>query len=169
MYKVIGTDGKEYGPVTAELVRQWISEGRVNAGTKVMAEDGIWKPLSEFPEFVIAAAAPGSALSPGPGTIQPFYGAPRTNGMAVTGLIMGIISVTFGCCCCHGFPFNLLGIVFSAIGLSQVKSEPQRYQGKGIAIAGIVLSILSVVLGIIFFALGMALSMTDVLKNIERW
>ena len=29
MYKIIGQDGKEYGPITAEQLRQWISENRV--------------------------------------------------------------------------------------------------------------------------------------------
>ena len=168
MYKVIGTDGKEYGPVNAELVRQWIAEGRVNASTKLMGADGIWRPLTEFPEFAPAAAISGSG-SPAPISIQPYYGPPRTNAMAITGLIMGIVAVTVGCCCCYGMPFNLLGIVFSAIGLSQIKSDPQHQQGKGIAIAGIVLSLLSIILAIIFFTLGMALSMTDLLKKVEHW
>ncbi len=38
MYKIIGADGKEYGPVTSEQVRQWITEGRANAQTKVQPE-----------------------------------------------------------------------------------------------------------------------------------
>ena len=39
MYKIIGADLKEYGPVSVEQLRQWISEGRVNAQTKVQAAD----------------------------------------------------------------------------------------------------------------------------------
>ena len=35
MYKIIGADQKEYGPVTAEQLRQWIAEGRVNGQTSV--------------------------------------------------------------------------------------------------------------------------------------
>ena len=34
MYKIIGGDEREYGPVTPEQLRLWISEGRVNARTK---------------------------------------------------------------------------------------------------------------------------------------
>ncbi len=33
MYKIIGADGKEYGPVTAEQLKQWIADGRVNGNT----------------------------------------------------------------------------------------------------------------------------------------
>ena len=64
MYKIIGADGKEYGPVTTEQLRQWITEGRANAQTHVQSEGGTeWKPLGTLPEFagVFAAPQPGPA------------------------------------------------------------------------------------------------------------
>ena len=30
MYKIIGADGKEYGPIPLDQFRQWIAENRVN-------------------------------------------------------------------------------------------------------------------------------------------
>lgn len=52
MYRIIGSDGKEYGPVTAEQLRQWVAEGRINALTKVQAEgETEWKALAEWVEF----------------------------------------------------------------------------------------------------------------------
>ena len=52
MYKIIGADGKEYGPITAEQVRQWVAEGRVNANTQAQLEGATgWQPLSVFPDF----------------------------------------------------------------------------------------------------------------------
>jgi predicted nucleic-acid-binding Zn-ribbon protein len=61
-YKIIGADLMEYGPVSAEQIRQWIAEGRVNAETKLQAEGGgEWKRLAEVPEF---AEAPPAAASP---------------------------------------------------------------------------------------------------------
>jgi hypothetical protein len=64
MYRIIGGDQKEYGPVTAEQLRQWVSEGRVNAQTSVLAEGAAeWKPLSAFPEFAdMLAQAPSATL-----------------------------------------------------------------------------------------------------------
>ena len=57
MYKIIGADGREYGPVTADQVRQWIAERRAVAQTKARAEGATeWKALSEFPEFAGAFA-----------------------------------------------------------------------------------------------------------------
>jgi hypothetical protein len=58
MYKIIGADQKEYGPVTAEQLRQWVVEGRVNGQTSIWAEGATdWKPLSAFPEFATLLGA----------------------------------------------------------------------------------------------------------------
>ncbi len=58
MYKVIGADGKEYGPVSADQIRQWIAERRLIAQSKVQAEGSAeWRALAEFPEFADALAA----------------------------------------------------------------------------------------------------------------
>lgn len=58
MYKLIGGDQKEYGPVTADELRRWIVEGRLNGQSYVRGEDGSeWKPLSAFPEFAEALRA----------------------------------------------------------------------------------------------------------------
>ena len=52
MYKIIGTDGRQYGPVNAEQIRHWLAENRVHAQTFVQTEGAQdWKPLSSFPEF----------------------------------------------------------------------------------------------------------------------
>jgi uncharacterized membrane protein len=67
MYKIIGADGKQYGPVTAEQLRLWIREGRANAQTRAQAEGtDEWKPLGEFLEFAdqTPAAAPAALLDP---------------------------------------------------------------------------------------------------------
>ena len=36
MYKIRGGDGKEYGPVSADTLKQWVSEGRANAQTLIL-------------------------------------------------------------------------------------------------------------------------------------
>src|SRR3974390_2203191 len=65
MYKIIGADQKEYGPVTAEQLRQWFGEGRVNGQTLVRPESETdWRPLSSVPEFadlLRSAPLPSSA------------------------------------------------------------------------------------------------------------
>ena len=51
-YKIIGADGRAYGPVDAGQLKKWISQGYANAQTWVPAEARRnWKQLTEFPEF----------------------------------------------------------------------------------------------------------------------
>lgn len=64
-YRIIGADGREYGPVTAEQVRQWIAQGRVNAQTRVRFEGATeWKLASEVPEFAERLGMPAPATAP---------------------------------------------------------------------------------------------------------
>ena len=145
MYKIIGTDGREYGPATADQLRQWLAEGRANAQTPTLAPGAPeWKPLGVLPEFAghFAPPIPPTIAPPRPGTSMAGQ-IPKTNSFATAGLIFGILSLT----CCCGCPFNILGLVFSLIGLSQINRHPELYEGRGLAIAGLILSAASLVLG----------------------
>jgi uncharacterized membrane protein len=67
MYKIIGADQKEYGPVSADEIRQWLAQGRANGQTPVqMVGDSGWKPLSLCPEFAAALAASPPPIAPLP-------------------------------------------------------------------------------------------------------
>ena len=158
MYRIIGADGREYGPFSADQLRQWIAESRANASTSTLAEGATeWKPLGSLPEFsmLFAPSAPATtpAFSPTPASGL------RTNGFALTGFILGLVSCFFGLfCCCVGPLGSILGIVFSLIGLSQINRRPDIYQGKTFATIGLVLSILGLVLCILLMALGITSS-----------
>ncbi len=144
MYKIIGADGKIYGPASAEQLRQWLVEGRANAQTQTLVDGAPeWKLLSTLPEFA------GYFAPPTPPVIRPLPPGtsmtgqlPKTNSFATTGLIFGILSFA----CCFKFLFGSLGLVFSLIGLSQINRHPELYEGRGLAIAGIVLSSASLLL-----------------------
>ena len=59
MFTIIGGDGKEYGPATAEQIRAWIAGGRANLETKARAVGtDEWRRLGDYPEFAPADAAP---------------------------------------------------------------------------------------------------------------
>jgi len=52
MYRILGVDGQQYGPLTAEDIRQCILENRVNAKTLLQTDGSSeWKLLGLFPEF----------------------------------------------------------------------------------------------------------------------
>ena len=107
MYKIIGADGKEYGPISTDILRKWLAEGRVNAQTKVLPEGTTdWKALGDVPE--LAAAIP---------TVAPITAA--TPASAATANVPDYLvqSILVTLCCC--LPFGIAAIVFAA----QVKSK----------------------------------------------
>lgn len=57
-YFMLGGDGKQYGPVTAEQLRQWVAEGRANSHTQVRSEaNGTWQTFGTVPELTASASA----------------------------------------------------------------------------------------------------------------
>jgi len=129
MFKIMGDDGRVYGPATPDQIRQWIRERRVNRHTRVFVHDPAdWTPAGLVPEL-----APSCS-------------------MAKAGFVCGLLSVTLGCCCA-GLPFNLLGLIFSLIALIQRSENPQRYGGGAMALLGLILSILGCLLLALFLML----------------
>jgi hypothetical protein len=155
-YKIIGEDGKEYGPATAEQIRQWIAEGRVERRTPVFADGAKdWSFVGLLPEFAGLFDAPGTPppiTPPKPG-ISTAGQMPRTNSFAIAGMVCGILSLTL-CCCCGGFPFNVLGLIFSIVALFQIGENPQIHEGRGLAIAGIILCAASFLICLVSLASG---------------
>ena len=71
-------------------------------------------------------------------------------------------------CCCYGMPFNVLGIIFSLVALAQIRNDPRSRQDRPLAIAGLVLSLLSLALAALLFTFGLAMSTPDILRKIHR-
>jgi hypothetical protein len=73
MFKIIGADQKEYGPVATAQIRQWITDGRLNAATMAQrATGGEWQPLSVFEEFADLLQSAGATPAPQAATATPF-------------------------------------------------------------------------------------------------
>ena len=73
---------------------------------------------------------------------DPAYYAPmatRTSGMAIAGFVL-----SFFC--------SLLGLIFSCIGYSECKKSGGTVTGEGLAIAGIIISILGFLLSIVWWS-----------------
>jgi hypothetical protein len=142
MYKIRGVDGKEYGPVAEGVLRQWIAERRAAGYTKVQAAGSDeWKRLSEIPEFAAALAGVPPPLTPPP--LPPSPASPvsgrasppiRSHGLAVGSLVLGILGV------CSGGLTAIFGLVLGIVALARIRSAPDRFRGKGLAIAGICVS-----------------------------
>jgi len=143
MYKIIGADGNEYGPVNLDQLRQWIAQGRVNTLTRVRPEGAAdWKTAAELPELSgaftarSAGAAPPLAASP----IAAVAGPPQS-GLATTSLVLGILSLV-----CFGFLAGIPAIICGHIARRRARAAPAQFGGAGAALAGLILGYVSLVL-----------------------
>ena len=138
MYKIIGADQKQYGPVSAEEMRRWIAEGRVNAQTLVQAEGQTdWRPLSSFPEFATAAqpipsGIPLTSQSPD-ANAQNLVSGPAT-GLLIVGILSALGAI-------WGLVSHLLGIGMGAATQPPPNMPPQFTQYMQIMSGGVGLAL----------------------------
>ena len=131
MYKILGSDQKEYGPITGDQVRQWIIERRLHAQSLVRPEGSPnWQPVSQVPDFsavlagvgapppVLANAAPAQPDS-GLSTLVPYK-----NPRALIAYYLGIFSF---------IPVvgMFLGITAFILGLQGLKFAGANPQARG--------------------------------------
>ena len=159
MYRIIGTDGKEYGPISAEQLRAWITEGRVNGQTRILVEGTLeWKTVADLPEFAGSVPnAPGSGES---------FAAPPTSGQPTLSsgdILVTDYSLDIGGCLTrawellkqHFWPIvginTLVMIIISAvnqlIGLISTPAINDMIERRAVTISGIALISLTSVLG----------------------
>ena len=75
-------------------------------------------------------------------------GQPQGNGMAVAGLVLGILALVLFFITWPSWILAILGIIFGALGIS--KANKIGGKGKGMAIAGLVCAVLGLLISIIW-------------------
>jgi hypothetical protein len=168
MFKIRGVDGKDYGPVGADVVREWIQQRRANAQTLVQAGGAAdWKPLGALPEFAgaLAAAAPlpGAGAAPVPPSVPP----PKTSVLAIVALVLGILGL------CSGGLLSLVGLPLGIVALVQIGKSQGRLGGKALALAavcvsGALLVLLPITLGLTLPALAKAKSKAQAIQCVNN-
>jgi len=91
MFKIVGSNGQQYGPVTAEEIRRWIAENRVSGQTVALAEGASeWKPLAAFPEFASELKS-----APPPVVPPPAFASRASNKIpaGVCGILLGSLGI----------------------------------------------------------------------------
>jgi TM2 domain-containing membrane protein YozV len=154
MYKIIGADGQQYGPVSADQLRCWMGENRVNGRTLVQPEGSQeWKPLAALPEFATEVKPPPSftppPLAPLPGHTG--YNDPRASNKiaaGVCGILIGSLGVhkfilgytgaglimllaTLLTCGVAGIAMHLIGLIEGIIYLTKTDDEFVRTYVEG--------------------------------------
>ena len=129
MYKLLGDDGNEYGPVSSEQVKKWIRENRLEKTSPVYPKGaGDWIFLGSLPEF----AAEFDAVAAGKSSKTPSK--LDQNPKARTAFYFGIFSVIP----VLGAVLGFIGLVAGLRGLVFYWKNPAA-GGKVQAWAGIVL------------------------------
>src|SRR5262245_46436862 len=119
LYKILGVDQQEYGPVVAEQICRWIAERRVTASTLTqLGGSADWQPISAVPEFadalrrvsppVVASYAPQPSTETGEHAIGQII--PFKNPKAIWAYYLGIFSFIPGLGILSGFAAMVLGI-----------------------------------------------------------
>ena len=156
MYQVLGTDRREYGPVTADTLRQWIAERRASGQTMIRPDGSAeWRALASFQEFSEAlaqASGAGATATPGVDVATQIAGGPEggRTGLAIASLVLGILSVS-----CLLVITGLPAIITGLMALNRARRQPAEYGGRGFAIAGIVMGAIGILLTLV--ALGIVL------------
>jgi hypothetical protein len=146
MYHVVGADGKTYGPIGLDQLKKWVTEGRIGPQTQIQeAGAAAWKTAAAMPELApllyAGAPRPGANVPP---TSSPLpTGAPRT-GLAVTSLVLGILSMI-----CFLILTGIPAIICGHIALNRARRLPGAYGGSGMAIAGLVLGYASILIALV--------------------
>ncbi|HOX55807.1 MAG TPA: DUF4190 domain-containing protein [Candidatus Paceibacterota bacterium] len=134
MYKIIGSDGKEYGPISLEQMRRWIAEGRVNAQTRVQeAGAAEWKQAADFSELGLTSGA-GAA----PPTLPAGQAPSQQSGLAITSFVLGLLSLV-----CFGFLAGIPAIICGHLARGRAQRLPGQYGGAGFALAGLIMGYVS--------------------------
>jgi hypothetical protein len=152
-------NGTKYGPVSAQDLRDWLADGRLKPTDQVWTE-GMpdWVAFNTVEELNtgLAPQVPGNTYT------QPTQ--QQGNGLAVAGMVLGIISLPLICLWPISIPCAIVGLCLSVVG----KNNAQKTNsGEGMALAGLVLSCITLALLaalLISFLMGLG-TMSSFLRN----
>jgi uncharacterized RDD family membrane protein YckC len=157
MFTIIGGDGQEYGPVTAEQVRAWIAAGRANLETKARAVGTMeWRRLGDYVEFgatppsdlppplaPAAPPAPGAASPAAPGAVGlPLAGRGVRTGAALLNALLYFLSM-------------IPGSIYA--GLRILKEHPELARGTMLRPDQIDVSSITAAFGLVYAGLGLVI------------
>ena len=104
-----------------------------------------------------------------PPPITPPLPPPKTSGMAIASMTLGIIGLVFGWMCC-GPIVAILAIILGHVAFSRISRQPKALTGKGMAIAGFVMGYVGLIFGLVAAAAfgAWALTMGAILDGMSK-
>jgi hypothetical protein len=149
-------NNQQFGPINIDTIRSLYATGQLSPNDLVWTEGmNQWLAASNIPAITGGhMAPPASPFQPQPQPPRQMHYAgynlqPQSSGKAIASLVLGILSMA--CCFPPVMVLGIIGLILGIIALNDMKREP-ALGGKGLATAGIILSILGILL-CAFFAL----------------
>ena len=92
------------------------------------------------------------AQNPSYMSAQPFQARDKT--LPTISMVLGILGIVFFCCY-GGIPFGIGALVTGYLGFNNVNKNPAQYDGRGLAIAGMIMGVISLggVVMMLFFGI----------------
>ncbi len=167
-------NGQQAGPVSGEELGELFRRGAVGPADLVWNETmSGWEPIGQRPEFagIAASASPAHPAAPQPApapvltaAAPPSHAAPSgpLDTLSIVSFVLGLLTPL--CCgCLAGIP----AIICGHIALARLSRNP-GFQGRGFAIAGLILGYLGTLFTILYFVFfgGMA-AFEEMARQIE--
>ena len=178
-------NGQQAGPVSEEQLAELFRNGTVKPSDLVWNETMTeWTPIGKVDAFAVpapelpTAAPPAPVDSPptlsaapplaaAPGAYSSHLGAApqKTDGLAITSLVLGILSMI-----CCGIVTGIPAVICGHIAIGRMKKDP-NLQGKGLAMAGLIIGYLGIVVSVFYliyvFAFGGMAAFEESMRQIE--
>jgi len=167
-YKIIGADGKEYGPVALSELQKWVGEGRITGATQVSRSDQQgWSTAASFQELGVRDST-GPAPVAAPSAADPVLERQLKGGGSWFYWIAGLSLVNSVIALSGSGTRFILGL-----GITQIFDELAKGMGSGAGLAvAVVLDLLASAVFVFFgvfankrhtwsFIVGMALYALD--------
>jgi hypothetical protein len=153
----IARDGQREGPFPLDEVRRRLAAGVIQHSDLAWA-DGMadWTPVGNLPGLATAEPPP---LSSAPRPVMPASSmrpvgspAPTTSGLAVTSLVLGILSITI-------LPIlpAIPAVICGHVARAKIKQSAGALAGSGLALAGLITGYLGLSFIFLAFLAGLAL------------
>ena len=127
-YLILGSDQKQYGPVSLEQARAWLAEGRLNSSSQIKRDDSAsWQPLAAYPE--LAGAVPPLMNPPPPRTDAAVGAQYQATESMVAAMLASPAQVDIGDCLARGWRLSMdnAGLLFPAAFLVWIIGTISQY------------------------------------------
>ena len=99
---------------------------------------------------------------------MPMQQGPKNSGKAIAGMVLGIISLLICYIPYFGIIPSIVGLILSILGRKDVTNKPQEYKGNGMAMAGLICSILALITSLIITIACQSLFVQNLILTINK-